>query len=203
MSEGKRLEERAASSERADETRCWWGLFFTQSCPDQPTQTIGRFHQWLFAWQLFSLPWGKQNYEVSSLFSLFMWLGVNISLLCTFQPSLRNSVFGWAFCLHNVWIQFAWNFDFIQPSSPAPVTSPCVYVCREDSWPEQSGKNTSSQFKFNQMTSTPHKLGRVILLMTLKPQLPAQPVWDDMEMNLWRGCKDVERSLAKASSWGW
>lgn len=97
------------------------------------------------------------------------------------------SVFGWAFCLHNVWIQLAWNFGFIELSSLAPVTSPCVYVCGEDSWPEQSGKNTSSQFEFKQMTDTPHKLGRVTLLMTLQPQLPAQLVWEDMETNFWQG----------------
>ena len=59
----------------------------------------------------------SRNFRVGTFFSLLMWLGVNISLLCWFQLSLRNSVFGWAVCLHNVWIQSAWNFDFIEPSS--------------------------------------------------------------------------------------
>lgn len=39
------------------------------------------------------------------------------------------------------------------------------------------------------MTGTPHKLGRVTLLMTLKPQLPAQSVREDMEMNFWHGAE--------------
>lgn len=112
MSEGKRPEEGATSSERADEVWSWWGLFHCLSYPnysDQPTQIPGRFHQWIIAWQLFSLPWGEQNYRVGLVFSL-EWLGVNISLLWWFQPSWRNSVFGWALCLCNVWIQLAWNF---------------------------------------------------------------------------------------------
>lgn len=149
MSESQRLEEGATSSERADEAWRWWGSFHclsysTHSHPDQPTQTPGRFHHWVITWQLYSLPWGEQEYGVGTLFSLFMRLGINISLLWWFQLSLRNSVFGWAFCLHDFWIQLAWNFSFIEPSSRAPVTSPCVYVCGEDSWPEQSGKTTSS-----------------------------------------------------------
>lgn len=207
MSEGQRLKKGAPHSERADETTCWWGLFDslsypTHSHPDQPTQSPGKFHQRVIAWKLCSLPWGEQKNRLS-YFSHFMWLGINISLLWWLQLSLGNSVSGLAFCLHNVWIQLVWKFAFIEPCSLAPLTSPCVYVCVKDSWPQYNGKTTSSRFEFDQMTGSPHKLGHVTLLMTLKPQLPAQPVWEDMEMNFWQGAEWCRKMPGEAaSSWG-
>lgn len=143
---------------------------------------------------LIALRWAE--YRVGTFFSLFMWFGVYVSLLCWFQLSLRNSVFG----LHNVWIQLAWNYGFIEPSFLASVTSPCVYVCRELARAEWKNHLFPVQIPPNDRHTT--QTGSHYPADDIKTTAHSSASMRQHGNELFgKGRNDIERSLA--SSWGW
>lgn len=81
----------------------------TISSPNQPTSSQNNQPKFLEEFINESLPDSSshclevsRSIKQSAFFSLFMGMGINISLLWGFQLSLRNTAFGWAFSLHFV-----------------------------------------------------------------------------------------------------
>ena len=117
------------------------------------------------------------------------WTGINISQFAKI-PAILELVLGDPFCLHNVCNHAPLRADFTKPPPPlslVPVTSPCVYVCGERmAGKSEVEKPPTSQHELNKMTSTPHTLGQVTLLITFKTTAPQLCLlWEDMEMNFW------------------